>query len=110
MAYTGQQIVDRVRDQINDDFKREIPDTEILNYVNDCVKVLYDKRPDFFVGLFTAFPADMVIGGNWPLEDRLLPAVIDYALSMAQRPDDEEASQAIAVAAMGKFMDTVKGS
>jgi hypothetical protein len=110
MAYTGQQICDRTREQLNDDAKREFPDSEILNYVNDCVKVIYDKRPEFFVGLFSAFPADMNLAANWPLEDRLLPAVIDYAVSMSQRPDDEEASQQIASAAMGKFMDAIKGS
>lgn len=110
MAYTGQQICDRVREQVNDDYKREIPDAEILNYVNDCVKVIYDKRPDFFIGLFSSFPTDMSLGNNWPLEDRLLPAIIDYAVAMSQRPDDEDAQAGLSKVALEKFTNSLYGS
>lgn len=103
MAYSGQNICDRVREQINDDYKREVPDAEILNYANDCIKVIYDRRPDYFIGQFASFPTDMTLGTNWPLEDRVLPAVIDYAVAMAQRPDDEDSQVGLSKAALDKF-------
>lgn len=109
MAYTGQQIADRVREQINDDYKRRVPDAEILNYINDTVKVVYDRRPDFLIGLFSALPADIALGGTFPLEDRLLPAVIDYCVAMSERPDDEAARSDLGTAALQKFERALQG-
>ncbi len=109
MAYTGQQICDRVREQSNDDLKREYPDAEILNLVNDCAKVIYDKRPDFFVGALSAAPADILLGNPWPLEDRTLPWVIDYCVAMLQRPDEEDTAAGVGAAAMAKFVNALKG-
>lgn len=107
MAYTGQNICDRVRDQINDDYKREVADAEILGYINDCAKVLLNYRPDMFIGLFSSLPADIALGGNWPLSDWTLPLVIDYCTAMCQRPDDEDAQAGLSAAAMDKFIKAI---
>ncbi len=109
MAYTGQNIADRVREQINDDAKRRVQDAEILNYINDFVKVVYDKRPDFLVGMYSGLPADIALGGVWPLEDRLLPALIDYCVAMCERPDDEAAEATLSQAAMQKALRALLG-
>ena len=109
MAYTGQNICDRVRDQINDDAKRRVPDAEILTYINDCAKQLLNKRPDLRIGSFGAALADIALGGNFPFQDQYLPAVIEYCVSMAERPDDEAAEGSLSGAAMQKFLRDIYG-
>jgi hypothetical protein len=109
MAYTGQNYADRVREQINDDLKRRVPDAELLNYANDCVKQLYLKRPDLFIGSLTATPADIALGGSLAIPDLYFPAALEYGISMAERPEDDEAHKAISEAAMKKFLRDIYG-
>lgn len=109
MATTGQQFCDKVRLQANDEFKREIPDAEILEYANQVTKVLYTKRPDLFIGALSAAPADIALGGNLAFSDLYVPAAIEYALSMCQRPDDEDAAARISDGAMKKFLRDIYG-
>lgn len=110
MAYTGQQIADRIREQINDDYKRRVSDAELLNYINDCAKALFNRRPDLRIGSFSAALADIALGGNFPFPDVYLPAVIDYGVAMAERPDDEAAEFTKAQAAMQSFMRNIYGT
>jgi hypothetical protein len=108
MTYTGQQVCDRARPQINDQFKREVEDAELLDYINDLVKVLRHKRPDLFVGSFSAIAADIALGSVVPVvDDTWLPAFVDYLVGMAGRPDDEESAQSVADKAMAKFLNMV---
>lgn len=109
MAYTGQQIADRIREQINDDAKRRVPDAELLNYINDCAKVIINKRPELRIGGFGAALADIALAGNFPFPDQYLPAVIDYCVAMAERPDDEAAEGSLSGAAMGMFERSIMG-
>lgn len=109
MAYTGQQICDRVRDQINDDFKREIPDAEILTLINDCAKQIRLKRPDLRIGSFASSLADITLGQPFPFSDLYLTAVIDYCVAMCQRPDDEDSQAGQSQAAMTQFLKTIYG-
>lgn len=104
MAYTGQQIADRVREQLNDDYKREVADAEILNYINDCAKQILNRRPDLRIGSFGAALSDIALGGNFPFADQYLPAVINYCVAMCQSPDDEETMQALSDRAMKRFL------
>jgi hypothetical protein len=110
MAYTGQQICDRVREQINDDYKREIADAEILNYVNDVAKQILNMRPDLRIGSFGTTLADIALGGNFPFPDQFLPPVVDYCVSMCQRPDDEDAQTGQSQGALVKFYKDIYGS
>ena len=110
MAYTGQNICDRVREQINDDYKREIADSELLAYANDCAKMMLNLRPDLRIGSFGTALSDIALGGNFPFQDQFLPAVIDYCVAMSQRPDDEDAQAGLAAAAMQKFERTIMGA
>lgn len=110
MAYTGQNICDRVREQINDDYKREVPDAEILNYANDCAKMMLNLRPDLRMGSFGSALSDIALGGNFPFADQFLPAVIDYCVAMSQRPDDEDAQAGLSQAAMARFERVLVGA
>lgn len=110
MAYTGQNICDRVREQINDDYKRRVTDAEILNYINDCAKVILNKRPDLRIGSFGTALADIVLGGNFPFQDQYIPAVIDYCTAMCQRPDDEDAQSGQSATSMQAFMAAIGGA
>ena len=109
MAYTGQQIVDRVREQINDNAGRDVGDGELLRLVNDCAKVLLNKRPDLRVGSYATALTDISLVQNFPFADQYLPAVIDYCVSMSQRPDDEAHEASFSQAAMAKFEHDIFG-
>lgn len=109
MAYTGQQIADRVREQINDDAKRRVPDAEILNYLNDCAKMILNLRPDLRIGSFGAALADINLAGNFPFQDQFLPAVIDYCVAMSERPDDEATEGAYSQVARATFERVILG-
>jgi hypothetical protein len=109
MAYTGQQIVDRIREQISDDFKREWTDAEILSFVNDAAKLMLNRRPDLRIGSLGAALTDIALGGTFAFADQYLPAVINYGVTMAQGPDDEESSAALARRAREDFFKELYG-
>lgn len=109
MAYTGQNICDRVRDQINDEYKREIPDSEILAYANDAAKVMLNKRPDLRIGSLGTALTDIALADNFPFPDQYLPAVIEYCVAMCDSPDDESASEGRSQAAMTRFLRHLYG-
>lgn len=109
MAYTGQQIADLIRPQINDDFKRKVTDAELLAYINQCAKQLYMKRPDLFIGALATAPADIALGGTFPGPDLYVASVVDYCVSMTQRPDDEDATARVSDGAMKKFLRDIHG-
>lgn len=107
MSYTGQNICDRVREQTNDEYKRDVGDAELLNYVNDCAKVILNLRPELRIGSFSTAMADISLSGTFPFPDQYLPAVIDYCVAMAQRPDDEDAQSGQSQAAMSSFKNAI---
>lgn len=109
MATTGQQICDKVRLQTNDALKRELPDTELLEYVNQCARSLFLKRPDLRIGAFATPITDIALGGSFPFDDLFIPAVVDYCVSMTQRPDDEDADARVSDGAMKKFLRDIYG-
>lgn len=109
MAYTGQQIVDRIREQLPDDFKREWEDSVILSFVNDCAKMMLNRRPDLRIGSLGTALTDIALNTAFPFADQYLPAVVEYGVAMCNRPDDEEAVTSIARAARESFLKEIYG-
>lgn len=92
MAITMQQIADRVRARVRDNYQNEVDDTAILEILNDGVKVLYNERPDFFIGMFSATPlVDKLLSEDCPLPDENVPHLINYAVAIIEvQPSDEK--------------------
>lgn len=105
MAYTMQQVLDRARSPLNDSSKRRYPDAKLLEYANDAVRQLRQKRPDLFFGQFEALPGDKALGENLPLDDDYMPVVCDYIRARAETKDDDAALQSKAVAYFALFKD-----
>lgn len=85
MASTMQQVADRVRARLKDEYKDLVDDTSLLEVLNEGVKVLYNTRPDFFIGSFaTSPPADVLLMDNYPLVDETIPHVVNYAVAILE--------------------------
>lgn len=94
MAYTMQQIVDRARSRINDQYKQSYDDSELNDLLNEAVKVIYEKRPDFFVGAYaTSPPTDKLLTESYPLPDETIQHVINYIVSLAEVQPKEGAGR-----------------
>lgn len=106
---TMQVMCDRVRRRISDSQKTRVPDTTILQYLNDLTKIVYGQRPDFFVGTFSTPIADAALGGNYPLPIFTEPWAVEYAVAMCNLPDDEEVRQAKAQDAEKRFIRYLYG-
>lgn len=88
---TMQNLVDLARAPLNDDDKVTWSDAELLGYANTALKVLLAKRPDLFLGQFSAPPVEKALVDTFPLDDRVYPVVADYVTGKAQFKDAEEA-------------------
>lgn len=85
MAYTMQQVVDRARARLNDEYKKKFDDAELNDIANESIKAIYAMRPDFFVGSFaTSPPTDKLLSENYPLPDETLPHIINYIVSLTE--------------------------
>jgi hypothetical protein len=109
MAYTGQQIVDRIREQLPDEYGREWSAADLLGLVNDCAKVMLNRRPDLRIGSLGTPLTDITLVTNFPFADQYLPAVIRYGVAMANAGDDEESVQAISRTAKEDFLKELYG-
>lgn len=93
MPYTMQQVCDRARTPLNDAAKDRYSDPQLLDWANDCVKVLRRERPDLFFGQFEALPGDLAFAGTLPVPDEFFPAVSAYVTGMAETVDDEHVNR-----------------
>jgi hypothetical protein len=85
MATTMQQVADKVRARLKDDYKNQLDDTSLLEILNESVKQIYNMRPDYFIGSFgTSPPADVLLMDNYPLPDETIPHAVNYAVAMIE--------------------------
>lgn len=91
MAYTMQQVVDMGRIPLNDDAKTRMSDATGLTFAKQALQMLVIKRPDLFFGQYLAMPdiSALVLGSNFPVEDRIAPAVADFITAKAETANDE---------------------
>lgn len=109
---TMQNLVDRARTtRINDPQKIRHPDSKVLQHLNDFVKVVFNYRPDFFIGAFaTSPPAELALGGTYPLPPVTEPWAVEYVATMLNLPEDEEAKQMKATDAEKRLMRYLLGA
>lgn len=90
---TNQDVIDRARRGLVDTYKRRVTDADMLEYLKDFVLWLYNARPDWFVGQYSAIPAPAAVGDTYPLEDRTIPMAELYLIARAEYPDDQNVAQ-----------------
>lgn len=95
MSFSMQEIIDKARKPLNDKNKDRFSDNDatlfndLLGYANDGILLLRNKRPDLFIGSFSALPEKLAIGATFPLPAEYVPAVVDYVVARAETHDDE---------------------
>lgn len=97
MAVTVQNICDRARGFIKDEAKDRYPDDDadpvkpnLKRFVNDAVIYLRARRPELFIGSFSALPdGTLTLGATVPLDDMVIPSLVDYVVARAEALDDE---------------------
>lgn len=95
MAFTMQELVDKARKPLNDVDKDRFSDSDatlfndLLGYANDAILILRNKRPDLFIGSFSALPEKLAIGDPFPLPAEYVPPVVNYVVACAETHDDE---------------------
>lgn len=97
MAVTVQNICDRARILLKDADKDRYADDDsditlpsLRRFVNDGVIALRANRPDLFIGSFTALPdGTLALGASVPLDDMVIPSLVDYVVGRAESLDDE---------------------
>lgn len=106
---TNQDVVDRARTGIVDTYKRRVSDADMFNWLKDFILWLYNARPDWFIGQFTAIPTLSAIGGTYPLEDRTIPMAELYLTVRAEYPDNQNVAQERVAASYGFLEKAANG-
>jgi len=98
MAYDIQALCDRARIPLNDDddvdANRRYPDaTKLLPYAIASLETGLRKRPDLFLGNFTADYSTLALTDPFPLEGKFLQVFADYITARVEGVDDEHMDQ-----------------
>lgn len=89
MAFTMRDVVDKGRKPLNDVDKVTYSDPDLLGYANDAILLLRNRRPDLFIGQWSALPENIPIDDPFPLPSEYVPAVADYITARAETHNDE---------------------
>jgi len=84
---TVQSLLDRARLPLNDDEKIRYPDTELLAWAVDGVKLLKRKRPDLFVGRWTVSFDALEVGDAVPIDEMYHQMLADYITGRCETKD-----------------------
>lgn len=89
MTFTAQQVIDRARFPLNDDDKVRVTDVQCLVFVVDGILMMRKKRPDLFLGNWTASYVNLALSDPIALNEIYLPLLADYVSSRVEFRDDE---------------------
>lgn len=104
---TMQSIVNDARKPLNDPELVTWKDAELFGYGLHGLRLLKGKRPDLFFGLSSTVLDSLVIGGTFPLDEFVIPAITDYITARAQFKDDEYAVQGAAAPFYALFKEAL---
>ena len=99
-----QNIIDRARIPLNDAAKNRYTDTVLLGYANDAILVLRKRRPDLFLGSWSALPSNLAATVALPVDDEYFPMMADYVTGRAELIDDENVDSTRATALINSFV------
>lgn len=106
---TNQDVIDRARTKTVDKYKRRFSDATMLGWLKDFVLWLYNVRPDWFIGQFSAIPVPSALGGTYPLEDRTIPMAELYIVVRAEFPDSQNLAEERVSSAFGLLEKSANG-
>ena len=93
MAFTYQSVCDLARIPLNDADKDRVSDATLLSFANHGMLVVLKRRPDLFVGQFSALPTGQkALTDAFPLPPEYMQLVADYCTFRAETIDDEKMS------------------
>lgn len=106
---TNQDVIDRARTKTVDKYKRRFSDADMLGWLKDFVLWLYNARPDWFIGQFSAIPTVSAVGGTYPIEDRTIPMAEFYLVARAEYPDNQHLVEERVATAFGLLEKSANG-
>jgi hypothetical protein len=99
MAFTYQSVCDLARLPLNDTDKARYSDADLLSYANHGILTLAKRRPDLFIGNFSALPdGQKALTDSFPLAPGYVQTLADYVTGRAEMADDEFANSGRAAA------------
>lgn len=110
MAVTMQNVADGARLDLNDADKARYPDADLNSFANDGLRIMYQMRPDLFIGNFNYdFSVDLSIGAMLPISPIYKPVLQDYVVFRAMKRDDEHVNDGHAAAGLSWFKERMMG-
>lgn len=89
MPRTCQDVLDRVRETLNDRAGTRYLTDELMSHLNDAIQQARSVRPDLFIGVYAAPIETPAPTDPFPLPDRLFNAVCYFVIGNAELRDDE---------------------
>lgn len=95
--FTFQDVLDHVREQLNDDAQRRWDDTDILNrYLPAAFQQLRADRPDLFVGLYGTENFKPSAQDPLPFDDLGFTTLVEALVARIQGSEEESAGSGVA--------------
>lgn len=86
-----QRPVDLAYRVLNDDDRARYTIEDVTDFANQALIAVLNKRPDLFVGQYSALPnGQLALGDPFPLDARWVQPVADITVALAQTKDEEE--------------------
>ena len=90
MAETCQSVIDLARETLNDDDKTRWPDPTCIKFLRNGLDALLTLRPDLFHGILNSFDSGtLLVGSDWPIDDRYARLGADYVIFRCEMLDDQ---------------------
>lgn len=90
MARTAQAVIDRVREDLQDESGVRYTDPQILSRTVDAIVHARSVRPDLFVDSYaTPLPDTLAPAATLPLPDQLFSSLCWYVAGACELRDDE---------------------
>lgn len=98
MAFTYRSVIDLARIPLNDDDKARYSDSTLLSFANQGMLTFSKRRPDEFIGQFSALPnGEAALNDPLPIDVGYVQTIADYVTARAEMTDDEHADSGRAV-------------
>ena len=106
MPFTGQRVIDRAQEILQDTAGVRYPIADLVDYLNEGIVAIRRVRPDLFIGQYTT-PLTAVTEGTLanalPTPDSVFEGLAYYVAGRAELRDDEFAVDGRAMTMMGRL-------
>lgn len=105
---TFQNLLDQARLTLQDADKTRYPDTDLMVYANEAMRVFRKVRSDLYFLSLTTPITDYLVGDNFPFAAEYEYPVKRYVIAAAQFRDDEYSVNGKADSFYKKFEEDLK--